>query len=62
VCGGTPAQQKEDGRTHDREPAHGTLDSERPPVHVITIPAKTPHWLKEVPSQTIAYYAVNTEP
>ena len=28
---------------------------------VITIPAKTPHWFKEVPSQTIAYYAVNTE-
>ena len=29
---------------------------------VITIPAKTPHWFKEVPSQTIAYYAINTEP
>src|SRR5262245_21212698 len=29
---------------------------------VITIPAKTPHWCKEVPTQTIAYYAVNTEP
>ena len=29
---------------------------------VITIPAKTPHWFKEVPSKTIAYYAVNTEP
>jgi quercetin dioxygenase-like cupin family protein len=29
---------------------------------VITIPAKTPHWFKEVPTQTIAYYAVNTEP
>lgn len=28
---------------------------------VITIPAKTPHWFKEVPSQTIAYYAVNME-
>lgn len=28
---------------------------------VITIPAKTPHWFKEVPSQTIAYYAVNIE-
>ena len=26
---------------------------------VITIPAKTPHWFKEVPTQTIAYYAVN---
>jgi mannose-6-phosphate isomerase-like protein (cupin superfamily) len=29
---------------------------------VITIPAKTPHWFKEVQTQTIAYYAVNTEP
>ena len=29
---------------------------------VITIPAGTPHWFKEVPTQTIAYYAVNLEP
>ena len=29
---------------------------------VITVPAKTPHWFKEVQSQTIAYYAVNIEP
>jgi mannose-6-phosphate isomerase-like protein (cupin superfamily) len=29
---------------------------------VITIPAKTPHWFKEVPTSTIAYYAINTEP
>ena len=29
---------------------------------VITIPAKTPHWFKEVPTKTIAYYAINTEP
>src|SRR2546422_9297415 len=29
---------------------------------VITIPAGTPHWFKEVPTQTIAYYGVNTEP
>ena len=28
---------------------------------VITIPAKTPHWWKEVPTKTIAYYAVNTQ-
>ena len=26
---------------------------------VVTIPAKTPHWWKEVPTKTIAYYAVN---
>jgi mannose-6-phosphate isomerase-like protein (cupin superfamily) len=28
---------------------------------VITIPARTPHWFKEVPTTTIAYYAVNIE-
>ena len=29
---------------------------------VITVPAKTPHWFKEVQSKTIAYYAINIEP
>jgi mannose-6-phosphate isomerase-like protein (cupin superfamily) len=29
---------------------------------VITVPSKTPHWFKEVPTKTIAYYAINTEP
>ena len=28
---------------------------------ILTIPAKTPHWWKEVPTKTIAYYAVNIE-
>ncbi|PYU23668.1 MAG: hypothetical protein DMG32_15690 [Acidobacteria bacterium] len=28
---------------------------------VITIPAKTPHWWKEIPTKTVAYYAVNIE-
>ncbi len=28
---------------------------------VITIPAKTPHWFKEVSTNTVAYYAVNIE-
>jgi mannose-6-phosphate isomerase-like protein (cupin superfamily) len=28
---------------------------------VITIPAKTPHWFREVPTKTVAYYAVNIE-
>jgi len=28
---------------------------------VITIPAKTPHWWREVPTKTVAYYAVNIE-
>jgi mannose-6-phosphate isomerase-like protein (cupin superfamily) len=29
---------------------------------VITVPAKTPHWVKEVSTQTVAYYAINIEP
>jgi mannose-6-phosphate isomerase-like protein (cupin superfamily) len=28
---------------------------------VVTIPAKTPHWWKEVPTKTVSYYAVNIE-
>jgi mannose-6-phosphate isomerase-like protein (cupin superfamily) len=28
---------------------------------VLTIPAKTPHWWKEVPSGTIGFYAVNID-
>ena len=29
---------------------------------VITVPAKTPHWWRDVSTKTIAYYAINTEP
>lgn len=28
---------------------------------VITIPAKTPHWWKEIPTKSVAYYAVNID-
>jgi len=28
---------------------------------VITISARTPHWLMEVPTKTVAYHAVNME-
>lgn len=28
---------------------------------VITIPAKTPHWWKEMTGKTVAYYAINIE-
>jgi mannose-6-phosphate isomerase-like protein (cupin superfamily) len=28
---------------------------------IVTVPAGTPHWFKEVPTKTIAYYGVNTE-
>src|SRR5688572_23313512 len=44
------AENVQDGQTH-----HLTKGD------VITVPAKTPHWFKEVPSKTIAYYAVNSD-
>ena len=28
---------------------------------VITIPAKTPHWWKEISTETVGYYAINIE-
>lgn len=28
---------------------------------VITIPAKTPHWWKELSTKTVGYYAINIE-
>ena len=28
---------------------------------VVVIPAGTPHWFKEVPTKTIAYYAINID-
>ena len=28
---------------------------------VITIPAKTPHWWKEISTETVSYYAINIE-
>jgi mannose-6-phosphate isomerase-like protein (cupin superfamily) len=49
--GQTRAASVEGGETH-----HLTKGD------VITIPAKTPHWFKDVKTETIAYYAINTEP
>jgi mannose-6-phosphate isomerase-like protein (cupin superfamily) len=48
--GETRAANVEGGQTH-----HLTKGD------VITIPAKTPHWFKDVPTKTIAYYAVNMQ-
>jgi mannose-6-phosphate isomerase-like protein (cupin superfamily) len=28
---------------------------------VLTVPAKTPHWFKEIPTTTLAYYAINID-
>jgi quercetin dioxygenase-like cupin family protein len=62
VTGGTMVNPKETG------PGQMTATSiEGGETHhlskgdVITIPAKTPHWWKEVTTGTVAYYAVNIE-
>jgi len=63
VTGGTMVSPRETAPGQTRAP-----NVEGGEVHhltkgdVITIPAKTPHWFKDVPTKTIAYYAINTEP
>ena len=63
VTGGTPVDAKETAPGQRRAPSvQGGQTYHLTKGDVITIPAKTPHWFKEVPTKTIAYYAVNTEP
>ena len=63
VTGGTlvNARQTAPGQTRaDRVEGGTTFHLSK--GDVITVPAKTPHWFKDVPTQTIAYYAINLEP
>jgi mannose-6-phosphate isomerase-like protein (cupin superfamily) len=63
VTGGTLVNAKETAPGQRRAPSvQGGETHHLTKGDVITIPAKTPHWFKDVPTQTIAYYAVNTEP
>jgi len=63
VTGGTLVQPKTTAPGQIRAPrVEGGQTYHLTKGDVITIPAKTPHWFKEVSSQTIAYYAVNLEP
>ena len=63
VTGGTLVGARETGSGQRRAASvQGGQTHHLTKGDVITIPAKTPHWFKEVPTQTIAYYAVNTEP
>jgi mannose-6-phosphate isomerase-like protein (cupin superfamily) len=63
VTGGTLVGAKETAPGQRRAPSvQGGEVHHLTKGDVITIPARTPHWFKEVPTQTIAYYAVNTEP
>jgi mannose-6-phosphate isomerase-like protein (cupin superfamily) len=63
VTGGTLVNARETAPNQRRAPSvQGGQTYHLTKGDVITIPAKTPHWFKEVPTQTIAYYAVNLEP
>src|ERR1700728_4874192 len=62
VVGGTMSDPKPPAPKQRRPPSRdgGTI-YHLSKGDVITIPAKTPHWFKEVPTKTVAYYAVNIE-
>ena len=62
VTGGTPVDARETAPNQRRAASvQGGQTYHLTKGDVITIPAKTPHWFKEVPTETIAYYAVNTD-
>jgi mannose-6-phosphate isomerase-like protein (cupin superfamily) len=63
ITGGTlvDARQTAPGQTRAKNVTGGTT-YHLSKGDVITVPAKTPHWFKEVQSKTIAYYAINLEP
>jgi len=62
ITGGTMVDAKRTAPDQMRAPAiDGGETYHLSKGDVITIPAKTPHWFKDVPSKTIAYYAVNIE-
>jgi mannose-6-phosphate isomerase-like protein (cupin superfamily) len=62
VVGGTMVGAKRTASDQMRAPSvEGGTTYHLSKGDVITIPAKTPHWFKEVPTKTVAYYAVNIE-
>ena len=62
VVGGTMLDAKRTAPDQMRAPSlEGGTTYHMSKGDVITIPAKTPHWFKEVPTKTVAYYAVNIE-
>jgi|SRR5215467_10796175 len=62
IVGGTPVDAKRTAADQMRAPTtDGGTTYHLTKGDVITIPAKTWHWFKEVPSKTVAYYAVNIE-
>ena len=62
VVGGTMVDPKKTAPYQMRAPSvEGGTTYHLTKGDVITIPAKTPHWFKEIPTKTVAYYAVNIE-
>ena len=62
VVGGTMVDAKRTAPGQMRAPSlDGGTSYHMSKGDVITIPAKTPHWFKEVSTKTVAYYAVNIE-
>lgn len=62
IVGGTPVDAKRTAADQMRAPStNGGTTYHLKHGDVITIPAKTWHWFKEVPSKTVAYYAVNID-
>lgn len=62
VVGGTMVDAKQTAPGQMRAPSiEGGATYHLTKGDVITIPAKTPHWFKEVPTKTVAYYAVNMD-
>lgn len=62
IVGGTPVDAKRTAADQMRAPStNGGTTYHLVHGDVITIPAKTWHWFKEVPSKTVAYYAVNID-
>jgi len=62
VVGGTMVDSKRTAPDQMRAPSvQGGTTYHMSKGDVITIPAKTPHWFKDVPTKTVAYYAVNIQ-
>ena len=62
VVGGTMVEPKRTAPFQTRAPSvEGGTTYHLTKGDVITIPAKTPHWFKEIPTKTVAYYAFNIE-
>jgi len=62
VVGGTMVEPKRTAPYQMRAPStEGGTIYHLTKGDVITIPAKTPHWFKDISTKTVAYYAVNIE-